>query len=105
MRPARVVNGAGAGVGDSIDGETDEEVAAGGGAHCDVGEHPEAAGGEEVGLGLGAGETSLVEVPRGADIAGGKNGLSLSTDTVQGLSPRRSTKVLAVLSKTSKGPE
>ena len=95
VRPARVVNGgltgcAGAGAGAGA-GE-----AAGGGARC-----VEAAGGEKDILGA----MSLDKALFGADISGGKNGLSLSIDTVQGLSPRRITKVLADRSRTSKGPE
>ena len=41
----------------------------------------------------------------GADMTGGKKGLSLSMETVQGLPAWSMTKVLSFLSTTSKGPE
>ena len=100
-----MITGAGAGAGGVVEDDEDDGddryvdnagdvgVAAGGISHCDA---AGARGGDGV---------SELRHGEGADIAGGKKGLSLSIDTVQGLSPRSSTKVLSPLSRTLKGPE
>ena len=87
MRPARVVNGAGAGVGGSVDGGG----AAGGGAHCVVAvEDGDAAGGGE----------TLAEAEDSGAVAGKKQGLRRSIETVQGLPLLLSTNVFVFRSRT-----
>ena len=76
------------------------------------GEQTEAAGGTEPARrrgvdgedATGAGDGELETIGIGADITGLKNGLSRSTDTVQGFPARDMTKVFSPLSSTAKGP-